>query len=331
MPSLCWSFLVWLPVLATAGILDALKSVVNSVKDTVGDHDVEIKVDSHTWTRTISIEAMQRQSVEGWCSEKPNDAYGLTVAWKDRGTRKVEQRIANGQAYTYTEVVDYYAPEKRLAEDGASYAYKEFTDYYGKEGRGDTKWIEATISEQPDVTKMANENWAKATKQECKGDCCPNCYEEKYSDFWCEYTIDRWTWKNDVTASENNAYPYWPDVQLQQCEATAPGCERKGASTESFKVELTMIEKGNDAQTHCSKGNIDFAQWQLLEVGQRYPAKRRLAYGLLCGSIEIPGATRKRRVANDGKPYTYDEFINFFGRSAVGKWQAAPWAKNEEL
>merc|ERR1712187_527555 len=95
---------------------------------------------------------------------------------------------------------------------------------------------------------------------------------------------------------------------------------------------LTMFEAGqNDAKTKCQKGNLDFPSWQLLEVGQRYTAKRRRAYGLLCSSIQIPNAGLTRRIANDNKAYTYEEFVDYYGKAAPAKWQAAAWEKKEEL
>lgn len=311
----------------SAGILDSITGAFNAVKDAVGDKDVEVKVDSQSWVWTATIEVLSKQTKNGWCSDKPADAYDLTVTRKSRGKSKVEQRTANGQEYTRADFMDYYAPEKRTASDGAAYTYKEFFEYY----KDDKKWIEASIIDQAAETALAVQNWEKAARKDCQGECCPNCFVAERTDFWCEYSVDRWTKKTEKVARESNAYPYWPELDLKKCDSPSLGCERPGETTKAFHVDLTMTEGGQKSATFCKQEHMDFSKWQLLEVGHSYPAKRRTAWGLLCGSIQIPNAGHAKRIANDGKAYAYAEFADFYGKAAPQKWKDASWAKNDEL
>jgi len=120
-------------------------------------------------------------------------------------------------------------PEKRLADDGKTYTYKEFLSFYGRDGRGDTLWMNAKIDDTADAKKQeqADEMWKAATPANCTGECCPNCHEETFDDFWCNYTIDRWTTKETLTASGQDAYPYAPAVTLQECPEAQEGSEAR--------------------------------------------------------------------------------------------------------
>eukprot|EP00930_Biecheleria_cincta_P054844 TRINITY_DN41237_c0_g1_i1.p1 TRINITY_DN41237_c0_g1~~TRINITY_DN41237_c0_g1_i1.p1 ORF type:complete len:355 (-),score=65.28 TRINITY_DN41237_c0_g1_i1:25-1005(-) len=309
------------------GLSEALNKVHKAVKDTVGDQPVQVKVENQTWTRRINVEVFRQHREETWCSERPSESYKLSAVRKKRGIREVEQRKAtDGTLYSYAAFIDHYSPEKRQADNGQAYTYKQFLDYYGKDERGDLRWVTATTTSEPDSGNVADEEWSKAAKLECTGECCPNCHTESFEDFWCSFSIDRWTWSRAVTANGDNAYPYWPVVDVSECKEPILECERVGKHDNLFRVEFAMTD-GPDkpsSKTHCDQGHMSQDVWQQLVIGKSYEAKKRLAWGLLCSSLNVPDQPLERRRAADGTLYTYAEFADFYREAVAEKWEAAP-------
>lgn len=313
------------------GLLDGVKSMFD-----FSDKDVSVKVDRHSWERTINIEVYQEKSESGWCSSMPTDAHVHRVLQKTRRNEKVEQRQAAGQVYTYRNMMDWYAPEKRFTSDGRAYSWKEFKEYFTGEGVAEMSWIKAKIdpeSVSQKTRQYALDKWNQAQAKDCTGECCPKCHDEKVLEFWCEYSIKVWMNKDVKKTAEATAFPYWPEFELSECATPELGCERRGSKSKWYRVELTMIEEhAAPVKTTCTDpAEIDFSKWQLLEKDKVYKAKRRKVYGLLCGSIDIPYAHRMKKVANDGKPYTYEEFVDHYGSSAPAKWENAKWHEAGEL
>lgn len=313
--------------IVSAGLLDVFSKVHKAVKDVVGDQSVQVKVVSQTWTRRTHIEAFRQHREEAWCSERPNESYNLSIVRKQRGTRKVEQRkAADGTKYSYTEFINYYSPEKRQADNGKAYTYKEFLDYYGQDGRGDLQWVTSTIMSEPDSRQKADEEWSKASQLDCTDACCPNCYTESLEDFWCTYSVDRWTRSRDVTVKGDNAYPYWPVLDVSECKDLSLECERVGPHDNFFRVAFDMTDladKQTSSKTHCDQGHMSQDVWQQLVIGKSYGAKRRVAWGLLCSSLDVIDKPTERRRAADGALYTFAEFADFYREAVAEKWQAA--------
>jgi len=331
MPSVLWMFpmLCFPSITVEGGILDSIKSMFD-----VSDKDVSVKVDQHKWERTIAIEVFENSAKANWCNLIPSDADVHGVQRKTRKTEKVKQRMVDSKLYTHREMMEWYAPEKRLAEDGRAYSWQEFTDYFKKDP--EMTWFKAkvdpeTVSEK--TRQYATGKWNEAVDNVCKGECCPNCHDEQVPDFWCEYTAKVWMKKDVKKAAEATAFPYWPEVNINECSTPKLGCERRGAKSESYSVALTMTEGGAAPEkTTCTDaGQIDFPKWQLLEAGNTYTAKKRKLYGLLCGSIQIPHGDRTKKVAADGKAYIYEEFVDWYGSRAGAQWQYLKWADKGEL
>mmetsp|Transcript_86050 Transcript_86050/g.152418 ORF Transcript_86050/g.152418 Transcript_86050/m.152418 type:complete len:334 (+) Transcript_86050:59-1060(+) len=325
-----------LPCLASAGLFDNFKEKVGSFASAFTEKTsspVEVTAKRFSWNRSQNIQVYKKDFSSAWCSLKPADAYDVVVVEKkNRGKRFVEQRLAeNGMAYSFAEFMNYYAPEKRLAENGQFYTYKEFIEYYGKDGRGDAKWFAAQIEASPQ-TQKADEKWKDASPVNCTGEtCCPKCYEETFDDFWCNYTVNRWVTKETRLTSGQDAYPYSSVGEIQTCPAVKLGCERTLAPSDKFKVDLVMLEDTKKSDTYCSDGEIGLEIFQKFRLEENYAARKRSGYGLLCSTIQFPARPLEKHLANDGKAYTYIEFVDFYGADAAQKWAEAPPAKGEEL
>jgi hypothetical protein len=316
-------------IMVEGGILDGIKGMFD-----VSDKDIKVKVDKLSWERSLEILELKEATEKGWCESMPKDAILQSVDWKIRSTPKVEQRWGGNQLYTFRDMQEWYAPEKRIADDGISYTWKQFQAFYTETGVAELNWIKAKVDNKTTSTEylqQATSKWDGAKKKDCEGACCPNCFEEQVSDFSCEYRVLKWVPKDVHKSKDNTAFPYWPDVSINDCNQTA-GCEKHGKKEKTYKVDLTIIEAGKAPEkTYCENpDHIDFTKWQLLEVGKSYDAKRRKVYGLLCGSIN-PEPYGTKKIAPDGKAYTYEEFVDWYKSGAPGKWQTAKWPQDIEL
>lgn len=112
--------------------------------------------------------------------------------------------------------------------------------------------------------------------------CKPKFRAEPVYDERCSYVVPRWKHARDLVArgSGRTPAPRWPDVNLTRPGACI-GCEREGARTAQYEVEL-MNRKAGTAHT-CT---FDEGRWARFEVGSTWAAKARvLGGGLDCGSL----------------------------------------------
>ncbi len=80
----------------------------------------------------------------------------------------------------------------------------------------------------------------------------------------CNYTVDRWTFERDYTASGGPTDPpAWPVVTLNA--GSVVGAERES----SRKETLTVIFKDNGGQSY-THNPIDLTTWQTFKIGQSY-------------------------------------------------------------
>jgi hypothetical protein len=80
----------------------------------------------------------------------------------------------------------------------------------------------------------------------------------------CNYTVDRWAFERDYTASGGPAdTPTWPAVTLNT--GSVVGAERESARKET----LTVIFKDSGGQSH-THSPTDLATWQTYKIGQSY-------------------------------------------------------------
>jgi hypothetical protein len=112
--------------------------------------------------------------------------------------------------------------------------------------------------------------------------CRPKFRAEPVYDERCSYVVPRWRHARDLVArgSGRAPAPRWPEVNLARPGACV-GCEREGARTAQYEVELMNRATGT-AHT-CT---FDEGRWARLEVGSTWAAKARvIGGGLDCGSL----------------------------------------------
>jgi hypothetical protein len=93
---------------------------------------------------------------------------------------------------------------------------------------------------------------------------CTRSKQVCVSDSKCNYTVDRWIFERDYTATGGPADPVsWPAVTLNT--GSFVGAERERSRTET----LSVLFKGGGGQSY-THNPTDYAVWQTFKVGQSY-------------------------------------------------------------
>lgn len=112
-------------------------------------------------------------------------------------------------------------------------------------------------------------------------ECSPRYREEPVYDNKCSYTVDRWRPARTARASGGlDQEPAWPPPGLS-CTGNRLGCEREGARTENYVVQLKDEASGN--KDECA---FDQARWKRFPPGKKLKAQVRvLTDGVECDSL----------------------------------------------
>lgn len=94
-------------------------------------------------------------------------------------------------------------------------------------------------------------------------ECQTKYREEPVYDDYCSFTVNRWAYTRDVTASGvlGEHDPAWPTLNLRS--STGLGSEREGGRTETYRVLL----QAEDKVYTCV---VDYDVWQRVNVGSAY-------------------------------------------------------------
>lgn len=106
-------------------------------------------------------------------------------------------------------------------------------------------------------------------------ECKPKFKSEPVMDQKCDYEAPRWV-VNRTEKSEGDVSPAWPPVNLAKT-GTTMGCEREGAKTETYTVELAEPKTGK-----TSSCDFPEAKWTSFKAGAHYDGK----IGSVTGSID---------------------------------------------
>lgn len=293
----------------------------------VGDKDEQVVVVGHRWERQMKVEKLLAESASGWCHAKPAGAYDVSNYTKAH-TMEVEKRTAKDfKNYTFREFVKFYGPkEKRTAQDGKAYTQEEFGTYYNGTSKGTQEWEKAKRCpmDNAQAVEQVKQIWVDAPHG------CMRCGKDTFDDDWCDYKINKWSFQSNKGTKGANAFPYWAQAFSPPCKTV--GCQREIKTMQTYTIDLKeILESGKESETYCTAehGGWDQATWRSMAVGMRLPAKRRMGYGILCGSIPHPAMkAEEKRIANDGKPYNYGDFIEFYFGSDK-EWTSAKRAKGQ--
>jgi len=112
-------------------------------------------------------------------------------------------------------------------------------------------------------------------------ECTPRYRDEAVQGDKCYFTVDRWTAARTATATGTIAQPpTWPIVQLVQA-GQCVGCEREGARTETYRVQLTRSDSGDGAT--C---DFDQARWATFTPGSQWRGEVAVLTGAIdCNSL----------------------------------------------
>jgi len=121
--------------------------------------------------------------------------------------------------------------------------------------------------------------------------CTTKYRDEPVYDYYCDYTVNRWTHVNDVTKSGEGgaSQPIWPVVTLAR-PGDCLGCERVGGRSETYSATLHR-----DASHDLLTCTFDQGTWATLHVGSELSGKARvLTGGIDCNSLRWEDATLAR-------------------------------------
>lgn len=112
-------------------------------------------------------------------------------------------------------------------------------------------------------------------------ECTPKYRDEPVYDQKCSYTVDRWRTARAARAEGGlDREPAWPPVTLS-CTGNRVGCEREGARTEKYLVQLK--DEGTGNKDECA---FDQAKWKRFAPGKKIKAQVRiLTDGVECDSL----------------------------------------------
>ncbi len=112
-------------------------------------------------------------------------------------------------------------------------------------------------------------------------ECSPTYRDEPVHDQKCTYTVDRWRAARSARAEGGlDKEPTWPPIALA-CTGARVGCEREGARTEKYVVQVKDEESGEKEE--CA---FDQAKWRRFPAGKKVKAQVRvLTDGVECDSL----------------------------------------------
>lgn len=116
-------------------------------------------------------------------------------------------------------------------------------------------------------------------RQECK----PKYKDEPVYGERCTYEINRWSKTRDAEAKGASAgdAPRWPDPGVTR-KGSCVGCEREGARSERYTVQLKEVKGGNDGSCVFDQG-----KWATFAVGSRWDGKQSVLTGSIdCDSLK---------------------------------------------
>jgi hypothetical protein len=93
---------------------------------------------------------------------------------------------------------------------------------------------------------------------------CETVYREEpvYSD-WCTYTIEQWVDLREASADGDGMTPVWPQTQLNTCAQPRQGCQREGARTESYILQV----RDTDGASHTC--TVPEAGWRSVQDNEQ--------------------------------------------------------------
>jgi len=106
--------------------------------------------------------------------------------------------------------------------------------------------------------------------------CTPKYKSIPIYDDWCTYEIKKWAVVRTQTSTDTNISPIWPAMSIKTCQMKALHCERKGKTTEVYRIHL----EDDEQQTHTC--NFSESVWKDIQKG----TNKEMSFGAVTGNID---------------------------------------------
>lgn len=138
------------------------------------------------------------------------------------------------------------------------------------------------VGEDCSTRKVDNGDGTFSEKEECQ----PRYEKKPVEDDKCDFTVDKWSRAETLTAkgSALAPEPHWPELKLRRPGCSVVGCDREGPRRETYEV---VFENAEDGET--GECELDQSRWQALSPGARLSAKVGVVGSWLdCDSLAGP-------------------------------------------
>jgi hypothetical protein len=203
---------------------------------------VEVEVESRYWERSQVIEQFKASPADGWCDEKPHDAYN--VSWSSK--------VHHHKTVTDCTNCDCHDEEYKSGES----CHESCSTSREPDGAGGYDVVETCH----DVCTPEY-----STRQVCHD----RTHEEPVYEDYCNYQLNRW--RPQRTAQESGGVsiePVWPELVYDQCAGSEVlGCERPGVRNAVYQVNFRDLHEPEKYECEW-----DQAKWSGYDVGSRHEA-----------------------------------------------------------
>lgn len=231
------------------------------------NNDVELRVASISWNRSISLEKYITLTENGW--SVPHGGRTKSVTRKHHHDEKILDHYETKVRQLSKRVFSHNERKSRTVSE----RYQSGTERYhsGTRSLGNGRF-EKTYSTRP--TYSTRTKTVYDTVPVYKTVYYPETYkdpvyryEPRYQDYYV-YDIERWVPSRTERSSGFDANPKWPTYrEIFGLE------ERECGRSEDYAVTLNTLPKGDGEKIQTFTLKPSFAQWQSFKVGDLYTAK----------------------------------------------------------